>query len=231
MRIGFFQDRKTHILIIVFMLISGNVFSQKEKTKLSIAVEPGISWFSSDHRQVRTDGLKTGISFGLVVDNYFGEKYAVSTGAFMMYTGGKMSYTDTVDIVTAFDTLSIPGGIELNYGLQYLAVPFGLKLETVEIGYTTFYVELGVKALLRLGSKASAPNNLLNKEKISDEISFFNLAWSIGGGFEYSIGGSTSLIGGLYFNNSFIDITKDRNNKPEDYLRLNSLSLRMGILF
>ena len=57
--------------------------------------------------------------------------------------------------------------------------------------------------MLRINSKASAPNNLLVKDKISDETAFFNLAYSFGGGMEFSVGGNTSIIGGLFYTSTW----------------------------
>ena len=216
------------IIILVFHLFPA---SSQQKTTFSIAVDPHISWFTSDNRYIDTKGIKPGISFGLVVDNFFSEKYAFSTGLFMTYLGGNLSYSDTVQIGTSIDTITVPAGTILTYRLQYLTIPVALKLKTVEIGYKTYFVELGLKAMMRINSKATAPNNLLVKDKISDEIAFLNLAYSFGGGVEFSVGGNTSIIGGLYYTSTFLDITKDLYEKPKDYLRVSMISLRAGVLF
>ncbi len=215
-------------IILVFRLFPA---SSQQKTTFSIAADPHISWFTSDNRYIETNGIKPGISFGLVVDRFFGEKYAFSTGLFMTHLGGNLSYSDTVQIGTSIDTVTVPAGTILSYRLQYISIPLALKLKTVEIGYKTFFVELGLKAMIRINSKASAPNNLLVKDKISDEIALFNLAYSFGGGMEFSLGENTSIIGGLYYTNTFLDITKDLYNKPKDYLRASMMSLRVGVLF
>ncbi|MEM9824327.1 MAG: PorT family protein, partial [Bacteroidota bacterium] len=40
-----------------------------------------------------------------------------------------------------------------------------------------------------------------------------NLSWGIGGGVEYGLGESTALIGGIYFQNGFVDVTDDAAQK------------------
>ncbi len=214
--------------ILVFHL--SPAFSQSE-TSLSIAVDPHISWFKNDNRDIDTKGVKPGISYGLIIDKFFGEKYAFSTGLFITHLGGKLSYSDTVLIAGSVDTVIVPAGTVLTYNLQYLSIPVALKLKTVEIGYKTFYVELGLKAMVRINSKASAPDNLLVKDNISDETALFNLAYFFGGGMEFSVGGNTSIIGGLFYTNTFLDITKDLHQKPKDYLRASIMSFRIGVLF
>ena len=227
------QDCKRFPFFFLMFILVFHLFpaSSQQKTTFSIAADPHISWFTSDHRHIDTKGIKPGISFGLVVDSFFSDKYAFSTGIFMTHLGGNISYSDTVQIGTSIDTVTVPAGTILTYRLQYISIPIALKLKTVEIGYKTFFVELGLKAMMRINSKATAPNNLLVKDKISDEIAFFNLAYSFGGGMEFSVGGNTSIIGGLYYTSTFLDITNDLYQKPQDYLRASMMSLRIGVLF
>lgn len=227
------QDYKHFPFFFLMIILGFHLFpaSSQQKTTFSIAADPHISWFTSDHRDIDTKGINPGISFGLVVDKFFSEKYAFSTGLFMTHIGGNLSYADTVQIGTSIDTVTVPSGTILSYRLQYISIPVALKLKTVEIGYKTFFVELGLKAMMLISSKATAPNNLLVKDKISDEIAFLNLAYSFGGGIEYSVGGNTSIIGGLYYTSTFLDITKDLYQKPQDYLRASMMSLRLGVLF
>jgi len=227
------QDYKRFPFFFLMIILVFHLFpaSSQQKTTFSIAADPHISWFTSDNRDIDTKGIKPGISFGLVVDRFFGEKYAFSTGLFMTHLGGNLSYSDTVQIGTTKDTVTVPAGTILSYSLQYINIPIALKLKTVEIGYKTFFVELGLKAMLRINSKATAPNKLLVKDKISDEIAFFNIAYSFGGGMEFSVGGNTSIIGGLYYTSTFLDITKDLYHKPQDNMRARMMSLRLGVLF
>ena len=49
---------------------------------------------------------------------------------------------------------------------------------------------------------------------------------TLAGGFEYSLGGNTSLLVEVIFDNGFIDVI---NHK--DVAKLNVLNLRVGILF
>ena len=119
----------------------------------------------------------------------------------------------------------------MNYNLTYLYFPMGLKLKTVEIGYKTFYVDLGIKAMFRLKATASTDNNILQKNNINDETNLFNMLYYVGAGMEYSLGGNTALIFGFYYSRTFLDITTDILNKPPDHLNANILSLRLGVLF
>lgn len=218
-------------LLIILVLLSNHLSYSQKKTSFSVSVEPLISWFSNDNQNIDTKGSKIGIAYGITLDRFFDEKYAITSGFFMTYFGGFLNYGDTVNIKTSIDTVMIPAGTRMSYNLHYLKIPLGLKFKTVDIGYKIFYFEVGMNALIRLNSKASTDNNLLHRDKIRDETRFFNLAYFVGAGLEYSLGGTTSLIGGIYYSNSLLDITTDILNKPNDHLRSNQIALKLGVLF
>ncbi len=227
---GLSFQKITFIYLILQLSCSGVLFAQNTST-FSISVDPTITWFASDRNTVETKGNRPGISYGLIMDHFFGEKYALSTGAGIYFIGGNLAYADTVSIQTRYDTVLIPAGTRLNYRINYVSVPLGLKLKTVEIGYKTFFVDLGIRALFRIKAKASTENNLLQKDDIKEEINFFNMAYFFGGGLEYSLGGNTAITGGLYYARTFLDITSDNIGKQSDYLNANILSLKIGVLF
>jgi hypothetical protein len=102
-----------------------------------------------------------------------------------------------------------------------------IKLKTNEIGYFTYFAELGFNSQINVGSRAKSTDNHLNKEIISKEINLPNMSYFFGGGVEYNIGGNTSLLAGVFFNNGFIDVlTNTRHRAVTNYL-----NFRLGILF
>lgn len=216
-------------IFILLVFFESKTFSQK-KTVLGFTVEPNISWFSNDNQTIDVKGVNQGINFGFELDRFFAEKYAISTGLFITGTGGNLAYSDSVFVVTATDTVMIPEGTKLTYNLNQLKIPIGLKLRTVQIGYSTYFIDFGLNALFRLNSKASG-GSILDKDAIKDEIQFFNLAYFIGGGMEYTLGGNTSILIAIYYTSTFLDATTDILNKPKDYLRIHQLALKAGIIF
>ena len=106
----------------MLVFFESKTFSQK-KTVLGFTVEPNISWFSNDNKAIDVKGVNPGINFGFVLDRFFAEKYAISTGLFVTGTGGNLIYSDSVFIVTATDTVMIPEGTKLSYNLNQLKYP------------------------------------------------------------------------------------------------------------
>ena len=68
-----------------------------------------------------------------------------------------------------------------------------------------------------------------NGKTLSQEVNFFDMGYNIGGGVEYSIGGSTYLTMGLLYNNGFLDITHNRT--IDDKATLSRLAIQLGIIF
>ncbi len=113
------------------------------------------------------------------------------------------------------------------YRLQYLTIPLSLKLNSNEIGYVSFFAHVGVNNHISVGKSANVPSTDSSKVGIPEEINIFSMSYFFGGGCEYSLGGNTTLLAGLYFTSGFWDITSS-----DDYrATLNAVSLRIGIRF
>jgi len=81
-----------------------------------------------------------------------------------------------------------------------------LKGKTQEIGYITYFAKLGVNPSVALKTRADidgdvtgAPGKDLKDLNIKDNINPLSMGWHVGGGIEYSLGGTTSLIAELIF--------------------------------
>jgi len=125
------------------------------------------------------------------------------------------------------DNVIIPENTTVAYNLSFLSIPVALKLKSNEIGYITYYAQLGFTPQFNIGSRATSTDDLLNKDNVSQEINLFNLSYFFGGGIEYNIGGQTSLITGIFFNNGFLDVFSSSKHKAV----LNYFTLRIGMMF
>jgi hypothetical protein len=119
----------------------------------------------------------------------------------------------------------------VEYKIQYLVIPIGLKLQTNQIGYLTFFSDLGLDPKIAISRKADIPSLNISGENANNEINLFNLSYHITAGIEYSLGGSTALVLGLNFDNNFLDATTDNGNPRTDKVSQKILSFRFGINF
>lgn len=216
---------KASIVIFLFF-IANTTFSQG--LRLGLVVNPEVSWISSDINKVKTDGNRFGIDFGLNADIFFAKNYAFATGLTINNIGGKLNYSDPISLKTTDSVYNFAGGTTIAYKLQYIKLPISIKLKTNQIGYFTYYGQFGLTPQILIGAKADVSSYNISDVNIIDEINFFNLAYNVGGGIEYAIGGSTAITLGAIYTNGFVDVTK---NNIKDKAVVNTVTFKLGVLF
>jgi hypothetical protein len=216
---------KKYLSLIIFLSVVFNIKSQD--LRFGVFVDPLFSWMTPDARNISRDGFRIGIKGGLIADKYFAKNYAFTTGVAISNMGGNLHYKDSVVIETKETERTLNPDSRVEYKLQYISVPAGLKFKTNQIGYFTFFAQLGFTPQINIKARADASDNQIDNENISKELNLFNLSYFFGGGLEYSLGGNTALTGGIIFNNGFIDVLSSKKVKET----LSFLSVRLGIMF
>lgn len=198
-------------------LFSVSAFAQEgSKLNFGLKVAPTMAWFKPDVSGVASDGAKIGFAYGLMTDFSFTQNYAFGTGVDVTYRGGKLKSD-----VDSFD-------FKQNYTLQFIEVPLTLKLKTNEIGYMTYYGKFGFAPGINIkASRKTEVNGETTDESIKSQIQPVNLALIVGLGAQYSLGGRTSIMFGLTFNNGFLDLIKEKDVKVTSSF----LALDLGIFF
>lgn len=215
--------KKTILYLILFVPL----FTHAQGLRFSLMADPQISWMVPDSKKTTSDGAVFGINAGMGMDYFFTENYAFSTGISINNIGGKLQYADTLNIPDGAGNIAIPPLSTVTFKLQYLNIPIGLKFKTNEIGYTTFFANLGVTPMINVRDRASDVSETLDSENISDAIQLFNMNYFINLGVQYSLGGSTALIGGLGYSSGFLDVTTGEKDK----IIVNTLTIKVGVLF
>ena len=226
-----FGFRVRMITLIIVLILSQSVLSAQQRIGFGIHFDPVISWFSTDIKEVRNDGARAGFNFGLTYNKYFTRNYSFSTGISLMRAGGRLVSSDTTVLELGNSRYKVLPGNPVVYKIQYLVFPVGLKLQTNQIGYFTFFSDLGLDPKIVIGGKADIPSLSVSDENARKELRIFNMSYHVTAGIEYSLGGSTALVFGLNFDNNFLDITKDNGNQPNDKVSQKMLSFRFGVNF
>lgn len=224
------------LILALFLLIPSNArsqryYSEEDRITLGLHFDPVISWFGSDTDKSKNEGARPGYNFGLNFNKYFGKNYSVSLGASLIAAGGRLSHTDTTLLEFTNFGVEVKPGDRIIYRIQYLSFPAGIKLQTNQIGYLTYFADLGFDPKIAIGGKADIKEQNITGEKATTELKVFNFGWHLTGGVEYSIGGTTSLVLGLNFENNFMDITEENGRQPGDKITHKLLSIRLGIIF
>jgi Outer membrane protein beta-barrel domain len=218
---------KRLLIISIFLSAAISIYAQSPPIKFSVHVDPQFSWFNSDEETVEPDGSIFHLQAGLNMDYFFAENYAFSMGLGINNLGGKLLYADSTEFSSKGETLLLEPGQSVKMNLQYIDIPVGLKLKTEELGYTTFFFQLGFNPMIVINGKVTSEEADMDNEDILESVHLFNLGYHAGAGVEYKLGGSTAAIGGIRWTSGLTDVTSnDLAN-----LKLNSISIHLGILF
>ena len=214
------------ILIFILWMTSASLLAQE--IRLGVHMDPIITWFSPKNKDLNRDGIRPGIDGGLIVETYFHPNYAFATGLSIGILGGNLNYADSVTIkVGDHDEVMLDAGSTVAYNLSYITIPVSLKMKTNEIGYMTYFAQLGFKPQFNTGSRAKSTGKILNKDFVGREINLMNLSYFIGAGMEYGIGGQTAVTAGIFFQKGFMDVLSDNHYKAN----LNFLTIQLGVMF
>jgi hypothetical protein len=111
--------------------------------------------------------------------------------------------------------------------MQYIDVPLGLKLKTEELGYTTFFFQLGFNPMFNINAFSTSDDETFDKENNREDTNLFNLGYHLGAGAQYRLGGSTALVGGVRWSSGLTDVT----GNDEAKITLNAISIHLGVQF
>lgn len=230
---------RKNIFILLAVLASVRSFGQatEQKFHFGLKVTPALAWLKSDTKEFKSDGSKVGFAYGIVAEFNFGKNYAFATGIDVAYRGGKTKYSTS--LVTP--GLTTNSTIASKYNLEYIELPLTLKFKTNEIGAVTYYLQAGIQPGFLIRARADVDydfqfvSNGTTKDSsssvtdidIMDNINSLNMSMIIGGGLEYNLSGSTSLLAGLTFSNGLLDVLDASELKAKS----NYLGLTVGILF
>lgn len=221
------------VLLTAILLIAATGEGNGQKLRFSVNADPVVSWMRSSSQHYEKVGPYAGVALGLNMQYYFADNYAFSTGISLLNTGGRQSSTDLQTMVFNNYTQEVSPGEEVVYNLRYLNIPAGLRLQTNQVGYLTFFTDLGIDLRFLLRSTVDLPGYQIENEVAHKEVYGINAGWHVMAGVEYELGIKSSLVGGIGFDEDFFDLTKDLTDyqQEQDRSALRILRLRLGIKF
>ncbi len=226
------MKKKTILTAVLVILVAGVLPAQQgPRFRIGLTASPSVSWFSPETRDYLSEGPLLGISYGLIGEYHLGYHYAISTNFLISNFGGKLRYTTQESGYGVVD-------MEREYRLRYFEAPITFKLQSSEIGYFTYFGRIGFSPGFNLkatghDSFSQAQTGVTLERDIKGDIPLIRLAFVVGGGVEYSLGGRTTLVGGLTYNNGFTNNLSNRNNITNAFQSATSsyFALNLGVLF
>lgn len=224
-------------LLVILVLSFSSAYSQQKPFVFGFKAGPNIGWMNPETKGYESDGVKPGFSWGFVADFFLMENYAINTGFDVVFLNGgiKMPYRWEDGSSESYE-----GTLTRKYMLKYIQIPVTLIMRTNEMGKFRIYGQIGFGAGFLIGAKADDEfasdgyNTSSEDVDIYDDMTFMRAALILGAGAEYNLGGSTSLMAGITFNNGFLDVLNGQNTLDpslNNKALANFLSLDIGIVF
>jgi hypothetical protein len=225
----FDKINKNWIVLALLIIIINQANAQE--IRFGIFANPLLSWMKTDVSNIKGSGGKVGFDAGLMMDKFFTKRYAFTTGISINTMGGSLQYKDGKrGFQTNDSTVNIVPNAIVKYTLQYIHIPLALKFRTTEIGYMTYFAQVGFDPMINIKARGNINMSGLSNVNISKEINPLYLAYHISAGVEYKIVGTTSLMAGLTYMNGFTDVTNNSGSTTEKTV-INRFELRLGIIF
>lgn len=227
-------------------VVAPNTSESSPALRMGLSVSPMISWFSMDMDEdfVETDGVRFNIQYGLHIDKRLGSNpnYYLSTGIFVMNTGGTLEYGYVNEDGVKSDRIS-------EFRFNYINVPVALMLRTNDVGYMTYFARVGFDNGFNIKASQDYTDEVVGspettteeKEDAGDYVNLYRAALHLELGVEYKLTGNTRLTisaewnNGLnnVFNNDFKVATLGTTSIAEKSVQgtSNAIMLRAGVYF
>lgn len=227
--------------LILFVSITATIFAQEgekqQKFRFGLKVSPSVAWLGPDKTKfndiaVENGGAKMKFAYGLITEFVIAKNYSFLTGVDVTYLGGVINYKDANKVNYKLNDSTALFLKSREYRNQFITIPLALKLKTNEIGYMTYFGQVGVDASFKIKGRANDDGTLFSKDSLgvfslqgvdhteSDvdilkQVNLFRIALNVGIGAEWNIAGNTSLLFAINYNNGFTNFfynkTKDTN--------------------
>lgn len=197
---------------------------------------------SKDFRDLDATGINLKMSLGPIIDFYFTEKYAFSTGLWYTVKGVSYSVGNNFYNNDLFDTYPLNAderiGTKAAFNLQYLQVPVTLKIFSDGVfSDTPVYLQFGGTFDLKIAEKPidKTSNPLYQySQRVGNQPSIFNLGdinLLLGFGVEKRMGGGDdSFIFGIQYQRGLTEINHSKGFS--DLITKNGLiMLDLGLKF
>jgi len=236
------KNLNAKVLILLLMASMGLQAQETTPTtattplRFGIHASPNLSYVQSDDPDADgSTNLKFG--FGLMMEYNFAPSYSFSTGIDYIFRGGDLTLPVEVEDNSG-NTLEIQRTGTYKAGM--VQIPLFLKMQTKEFGYMRYFAEFGGRLGFPVDQIAefeeSRPGYELTEKQLEENyVNIVDVMFSIGIGGEYSLGGSTGLVAGVYYNRSLADNIENNGEllgtqKKYNY-RFDYINLKVGILF
>lgn len=149
----------------ILLLFASNLMAQDNKIEFGLGTTPFISWISPSNKAISNGGASPSFGFGAKVNYNIGPKYALGFEINLQNIGAQIKADNVV--IKHHNTIDTLSNFNVSYNLQYIDIPFFIKMHTVREENRSFYGEFGASLGFLLKQRGDVNSNKYNKEDIN----------------------------------------------------------------
>jgi len=216
-------------VFFVMMLTAGNLTAQE--WSFGAYAAPVISWFKSNIDEVENRGARAGFLFSIRAEKHLTENWYFEGGLSLTNTSARLKYNYPSFFRFPGNTSVLDEGSTVVYRIQYLSVPFGIKIKTDGSDEFTYFAGFGIDPKIVVRGVADIPSISVKGEGAMDELDRLNAGYHFDAGLEYAIGPSGALVLGVGYENNIFDSTVDNDGEIADRAVQRFIKFIFGIKF
>jgi hypothetical protein len=195
-------------LLLTFATLAAASSAASAQVELGLKLSPSINYFRVDapsEFNFKEESGRVGLGGGLVVDYFFGENAAFSTGLWLTGKSGEFSYSDPGPLLAG-------NKVKKQMGIQYLELPITVKLFTNEIAPDIrLYFQVGGTIAAPIGARIDGEKRYIDPGTLSEttalkHVFFFDANALVSIGAEYQLGKSTKTFAGISYHRGLINL-------------------------
>lgn len=223
--------------------------------QFGISTSANLNWVNPTQGVIESNGSSLGYGVGIFGDvnlskNNANYMLSIELVSSVVYNKIKLDDSETYTRPQSNNTYS---NISYRYRTNFFEIPISLKLKTNEIGYYTWFAQVGVTPSFLYSTSADleyedsngqsiSKDKIRNNRKDFEEFQFdqfshkihfgrFGILMAVGG--EYRFSGNTAVFASLRLNNGLTNIfnAKNESDLPSPRGNNNFVSLNVGVLF
>lgn len=229
--------KKIALIISLVAFVSLQGFSQKGTYSYGLKFGPAFDWASSASTATSNHGVRLGFNLGGIVDKYFTDHIALSSGLNFYYWRGHYSFTD---LRVAPDFLEeAPISIDRYVRANYFEVPIMIKVNYEIVDGWKAFAEAGVG--IGLNTKDATKDTyefywISSSEKSYTNSSFYQYRWlqaalNFAAGAEFQVNKKFSIFAQLSYNHGLTNsFTRNMKKLTASDIKTNFIGLEIGIM-
>lgn len=222
------------ISLVALFAINGN--AQEKKYVFGLKLGPNVGWAASGSTETSGDHARLGFAFGGIVDRYYSEHVALSSGLNLNLMRMDYTFADKRMAEYSLEEALVP--VSRRFKGSYLEVPLKLKVKVdimdswkafaeAGVGFSYNYADKGKDSYVDLFGETHADESY---ENYFYQYRWFQTALNFGLGAVYEVNRKFSLFAQLTFNHALSNSFSNAVEKETgSVIRTNFIGLEIGI--